>query len=88
MKKSLLILLATLALAPIANCGLSLGGIPGNFTLNSIGPGRVFPGKPKAATVTTKAGKRERTAARMAHSSKRKARPSAGRDQLSRLQPI
>ena len=38
MKKSLLSLLITLAIVPIANCGI--GGIPGNLTLNSVGPGK------------------------------------------------
>jgi hypothetical protein len=86
MKKSLLIFLASLAFAPIANCGI--GGIPGNFTLDSLGPGKSSPAEPKPTAVVTTVQKRERLVAGIADPGKRKASRSAGRDHRSRLQPL
>jgi hypothetical protein len=85
MKNSLLILLTTLALAPVANCGI--GGIPGNFTFDSVGPGNLSqPSREPAHT----ARKHERAVAVAGgvDPGKRKAPLSAGRDQRSRLQPL
>jgi hypothetical protein len=85
MKKSLLILLAALALAPIANCGI--GGIPGNFTFDSVGPGK----SPQPLRETAQTYRKQKLAAAvagMAHPGKDKASLSAGRDQRSRLQPL
>jgi hypothetical protein len=84
MKKSLLILLAALALAPIANCGI--GGIPGNFTFDSVGPGKSS--QPSRETGPTTRKHKRAPAAGMAHPGEDKASLSAGRDQRSRLQPL
>ena len=86
MKKSLLILLATLAIAPLVNCGI--GGIPGNFTLDSLGPGKSSPAEPKPTAVVTTVQKRERVVAGLADAGKRETLRSAGRDHRSRLQPL
>lgn len=85
MKKSLLILLATFALAPIANCGI--GGIPGTFTFDSLGPGKSP--QPSRKTAQTARGHERATAvAGMAHPGKGKTTFATGRIHRSRLQPL